>query len=398
MNKANIFIPDTCRVGFQERKDTFTGLLAYVIYYRDGKIRKETSWKSWCKLDSGKPKLDPRDFDNAPTSGFVLNKGIRRYIWSHFSTGRSMIRLYDPRGWEFEITPDNLVMILMHIDCSKREIIGDLVYAWSEGVLVLLPCSSTVYQEARSFSDLQAQKVSALDLSPGATYITKDDRAAVYLGRHIFFKEVDGDDGGNKRVGKKHHIFRLVETGEKPAWYEPYLPITSVPSKIAKIDNPHCHDDYAVWLEEYLADPRCSTIVEWQERPLEDDDWPEQGTDRRYVRGATCFITRPGGGWIRGTAYHAADINAVPFWKRPSELRLCTQEDGNLFFYPYKIVDEDGGWRYYNSRDRPGYPAWPAKPESGRFCDLPFDVIPNPKPGRLIKLTALFENGAKVEW
>lgn len=40
--KSNIFIPKKIKVGFQERSDTFTKKLAYVIYYdQKGKLRKE---------------------------------------------------------------------------------------------------------------------------------------------------------------------------------------------------------------------------------------------------------------------------------------------------------------------------------------------------------------------
>ena len=31
--KNTIFIPKTIKVGYQERKDTYTGQLAYIIYY-----------------------------------------------------------------------------------------------------------------------------------------------------------------------------------------------------------------------------------------------------------------------------------------------------------------------------------------------------------------------------
>lgn len=45
---TNIFIPTKINVGFQERKDTYTGKLAYVIYFDEkGKLRKETSWQGW---------------------------------------------------------------------------------------------------------------------------------------------------------------------------------------------------------------------------------------------------------------------------------------------------------------------------------------------------------------
>lgn len=40
--KSNIFVPKRINVGFQERSSTYTGKLAYVIYYDEkGTLRKE---------------------------------------------------------------------------------------------------------------------------------------------------------------------------------------------------------------------------------------------------------------------------------------------------------------------------------------------------------------------
>ena len=70
--KSNIFIPKTINVGYQERSGTYTGKLAYVIYYdQKGKLRKEASWNSW------RDKNIPNDeFDNIPMEGFVLNTAL----------------------------------------------------------------------------------------------------------------------------------------------------------------------------------------------------------------------------------------------------------------------------------------------------------------------------------
>ena len=70
--KTNIFIPSKINVGFQNRKDTYTGKLAYVIYFDEkGKLRKETSWQNW------RDKNIPNEiFENEPIEGFVLNKKL----------------------------------------------------------------------------------------------------------------------------------------------------------------------------------------------------------------------------------------------------------------------------------------------------------------------------------
>lgn len=42
-----VFIPKKLKIGFQDRNDTYTKKLAYVIYH-DGKTwRKEKSWDAW---------------------------------------------------------------------------------------------------------------------------------------------------------------------------------------------------------------------------------------------------------------------------------------------------------------------------------------------------------------
>jgi hypothetical protein len=71
----NVFIAPKIKVGFQKRTDTFTGMLAYIIYYDEkGKLRKEKSWEGWRDK-----KIDAQEFENVPTDGFTINKDIKRY-------------------------------------------------------------------------------------------------------------------------------------------------------------------------------------------------------------------------------------------------------------------------------------------------------------------------------
>ena len=65
MVNTGLYIPDKIKVGYQKREGTYTGKLAYVIYYDEkGKLRKEASWNSWRKHD-----IEPQEFDNIPTEG-----------------------------------------------------------------------------------------------------------------------------------------------------------------------------------------------------------------------------------------------------------------------------------------------------------------------------------------
>ena len=167
MKNDKLFIPTLCKVGFQSRQDTYTGKLGYIIAFDGKKWRKEPSWKSWCieyssSIGDEETKLElfnkwkadyldvnyytyeywlnrifhnrkvtsdesfkPIEFENVPTTGFTLNKDVRRD--GYWGNGHNMIRVYDPRGFEFEISVINLLFILMYVDCNSRELMGEMV-------------------------------------------------------------------------------------------------------------------------------------------------------------------------------------------------------------------------------------------------------------------------------
>lgn len=179
--KTNIFIPTKINVGFRERNDTYTKKLAYVIYFDEkGKLRKETSWNGWRD-----EKIDNEIYENEPTSGFVLNKKAGGYStgWNHRQT---YVRVYDPRGFEFEITVPNLLYILENTSSIiGKGLEGDFVYGWDGKDLILMPVSSPDYVEISELNKLRHAKnfVKAKDLKVGATYLNKDGRHYVYMGK-----------------------------------------------------------------------------------------------------------------------------------------------------------------------------------------------------------------------
>lgn len=383
MAKNEIFIPKKCRVGFQHRDDTFTGKLAYVIYYdAQGKIRKERSWTNWCHLPGSKRwngteqadcGIEPYDFDNEPTSGFVLNKGVRRYNWSHFGSGRSMIRIYDPRGVEFEITPDNLIGLLMHTDCRKREIQGELVYAWCNGELMLLPCASEEYEAAKDYTKLQGKKVSARELIKGATYITKKQDNLVYLGRHMWY-DLKGrwNDDEQCRQGSKQHIFCDLE-GEN------FKPIKSVPSVIASVVEEHCNDNYANWVDKYLQETTESApIVEWITEPISDEEW---NADHRRRGGSvlSAYMRADGGGFysVYISEFQKSDYY---YYSTPA------YQEGTLVYTIGATINDDGSENYQNEY------------YYNRHHDNYNGMIQESDRSKFFHLTAKYENGLTKKW
>lgn len=256
-----LYIPKKLKVGYQERKDTYTQKLAYVIYYdHTGKLRKETSWKSW--IDKGsdgrewctetrqyitKPEkirgpLPTHEFENIPTEGFVLNRsggGARegRYDWN---PRNEFIRVYDPRGFEFEISLPNLLFILQECTSTKgKGLEGSFVYSWAGSDLVLLPTSSQEYKKNVEFTNMQSKKISTNQLIVGCVYRTNKNEEVVYLGKENVYKWKDISDelnqkkqysweGTRKKESTKNHIFQYLNAKENASFYSKYIVLTSL--------------------------------------------------------------------------------------------------------------------------------------------------------------------------
>lgn len=188
-----MMIPQKIKVGYQNRESTYTGKLAYVIYYDEkGKLRKEPSWRGWCDASLGDD-----EFDNVPMEGFVLNKKVGGYK-SGWNFRGAYTRVFHPNGFEFEISVDNLLYILEHCDSIKgKGLQGEFVCAFEGKDIVLLPVDAPDYAKYKAHSDnlFNPQKITTKGLVIGNTYLHKNKEKRVYLGRHA------------DKKGDKYHIF-----------------------------------------------------------------------------------------------------------------------------------------------------------------------------------------------
>lgn len=248
LNKLTI--PKKISVGFQERKGTYTGKLAYVIYTdAKGVLRKEKSWNGWRDQ-----KIPVQEFENVPTAGFVLNKKVGDYRggWN----GRlAWIRVYDPRDFEFEISVANLLFILQESVCNKgKGLEGEFVYSWDGTELVLLPVCSQEYKSSAEFTDLQTKKIGKADMQEGCLYLTKDNLQVMYLGRHDWHQIDDDWNSGNygsKVIEKtKQHIFVSAD-GKSTYWVQPGF--TKLAAKLSGDPLPSYADEYQKFKESVYA-------------------------------------------------------------------------------------------------------------------------------------------------
>lgn len=282
MSNQKLYIPKRINVGFQERQGTYTGLLAYVIYWDDkGKLRKEASWESWRHKPEDRAgneyidgrwvqsdrlrgdKVTPKAFDNVPTEGFVLNKGVGGQRESYGWNARNeYIRVYDPRGFEFEISVANLLYILQECTSTKgKGLEGEFVYSWDGTELVLLPVSTYEYQQSSQYTGLQSKKVTKDDIIEGGTYLTKQQETLIYLGRFDWYDKTGyyrTEDGENFKC-KKYNIFYNVKN-QSYEKHDGYV-------KLGSVINKECVDNYSELVDGYLKSQFASKVKEFILKP-----------------------------------------------------------------------------------------------------------------------------------
>lgn len=180
-----LFIPKKLRVGFKKRpKETADGYISYVIYFDEkNKIRKEKSFLNWC--DNDIPKMD---LENTEITGFRILTSIKRNPY-HFGDATEKVRIYDPRGFEFEITMSNLIFLFDHGNLIDLEYKGKCVYSWNKGDLVLLPVNSIAYKKNTEKLELIHNKIKESEMVVGGSYsLKRSNEELIYLGKYFYLK------------------------------------------------------------------------------------------------------------------------------------------------------------------------------------------------------------------
>lgn len=207
--------PDDLVIGLKFRRDSMVEKLSYICYKEKNKIRKEKSLNDWRDKN-----IDLLEIKNKPKSGFLVSKSVRRDGGS-FGSGRSLMRIHDPDGYDFEISIENLEYILQYCDVNKGEFIGEFVYMWLGKELYLIPVDSGYYMESMKLKNDKAGVVKASDLKIASTYKDKKtDDFYIYLGRHDYHDLVSPKEMNEyfKSVGWGDSLGRPHSISNKSDW------------------------------------------------------------------------------------------------------------------------------------------------------------------------------------
>lgn len=383
---TNVFIAPKIKVGFQKRDDTFTGQLAYIIYYDEkGKLRKEQSWQSWRDK-----KIDPQEFDNTPMDGFTLNKDVKRYSGEWFSSHRTMIRVHDPRGFEFEVTTENLIAILMHTDCLRRGLIGQFVYAWVGPELVLLPTNSEEYQASVKYTVGLSKKVGAKNLIAGVSYKTKREGDVIYLGRFNWYSyKTQGGRYSNEsgpRKEEKVHVF--TKDNGKTFFKKSSVEFLSEANSDQPVSN------YAELVDKFNKKTYANKIVKYEFRPVVFD---ESSRENKYSWNGpelcrSYYFINVGGTFREATA---SRINKREYID--PNLNSYDRSNVRYILEQYSIEYQN----YYETvaimPDTGDLVIIPRNDSSGYYYSYNKNKSLDPKSQELFDLYVTYENGKKVK-
>lgn len=326
--KTSIFMPKKINVGYQERNGTYTGKLAYIIYFDEkGKLRKETSWQGWRDKS-----IDNDILENVPTEGFVLNKKAGGYDtgWNHRQT---YVRVYDPRGFEFEITVPNLLYILDNATSTKgKGLEGEFVYGWDGKDLILIPCESPDYQELVKLNELRHKKefVKAKDLKIGATYRTKDNVEKIYIGKF--------DEYSYSGTKSAKPVFWFATKHNNGYSFDT---MKSISQKFVETISEECVSDYADIFDKLECDRHYSPIDESKTvyTPYTLEEFLEKFNESSW--GIYVFSDNVSDRYEKGDKGRT-EINEVTYSK----------EKGNYYYYDYENREREWGYSWNKQKER----------------------------------------------
>lgn len=185
----SVTIPEKVYVGFQGRRGEDEVPLGFMTPYTDdeaGRKRQATvdQWAGGRTYGNAKT-FNSVIIDNEPMYGFRLGRAIRRS--GHFGSGASYVRIEDPRGFELEISIENLVAVLEDVAMEHCEFVGALVWGRTAGSQknLLMAVDSDLYRSAVKTKSAVAAAKSSKDFKIGDTIEAVTGETGVYMGMMV---------------------------------------------------------------------------------------------------------------------------------------------------------------------------------------------------------------------
>ncbi len=233
MENTKIKIPTQHYVGMQKRSnDLPLGFLT--PYGTDAASKKRMStvdiWSN--SRQHSAVSLPSKVIDNIPMTGFKLSETIKRS--TGWGKGNVVWRIADPRGFELEITNNNLMQIMICTIIQNGEILSPCVWGRKGAENVLIPTDSSLYKHAVENTKRQNKTVSVKSLKVGNTILLQNGTKGKYLGAfypiaspRVYWSSIPLDMKYTISDKKKHFILTNYPNSKSWKKSDPVIQILS---------------------------------------------------------------------------------------------------------------------------------------------------------------------------
>jgi hypothetical protein len=156
--------------------------------------------------------------DNVPLDGFTITDDIKRVYWGG---GNVVFRVMDPRGFELEISSQNLMMLISHTDLLKGVIQGKCLWGRDGATNILLHETSEEYASAIKAAETvkRPSKIAASMLRVGGVYRNSQGQVLKYLGKFDVFSRVSFSNGYGYYGYNKHDTLYMTDEASLGQYY-----------------------------------------------------------------------------------------------------------------------------------------------------------------------------------
>lgn len=136
--------PKNLMAGFVERNQQKLAFITYI-----DPVKKQICSAKAFDLWRSKT-IDIQTWENVPTSGFVVNKNVKR---DGYFGGNEYIRVWHPMGFEFEVSIPVFERLINFVDISKGEILTPCVLGWQGQKVELISSLDPVFTDVTDNPD-----------------------------------------------------------------------------------------------------------------------------------------------------------------------------------------------------------------------------------------------------
>lgn len=209
--------PFDTTAAFKKRKDTVDNWAdTYIVV--NGRYTKDT----------GIPAINVR---NEPLLGFKISESVKRT--GGWNSGNVVWRIYDPRGFEWEIPSANLAQIITQTGISAGGVINGRCLIGRLGANnILIPEGTDLWDQMLTDMETRHKKAIAkviTDLHPGDAITLKDGSEGFYLGKRKMMLTVPDDLEAFKEHGSSSYTYyRKLGFHEEESKHEYHMVVSNL--------------------------------------------------------------------------------------------------------------------------------------------------------------------------